>query len=196
MDHDNYCDDLKHECGGHILVADHDADTWAAVQRGIGRRRSNKVAVVGSLAAALSIAFVVPAAADYVHKVPMELSFVYCYASTSDINDPGTFQGPAQVSFTSPDGDTTDPALTGLMPFAACEGNWESGHFSQTKPYIRVPGPGPDLIPGLPVPPLVACIRSNGVIGVFPGDEHTCADLDMPIADIQSQKALTEGVAP
>lgn len=64
-----------------------------------------------------------------------------------------------------------------------CKRLWDEGTLADAKPYVRptVSSPGHDT------PHLVACVLSADIsdenlpeVAVFPGGEHTCADLNLP----------------
>ncbi|MET3808720.1 hypothetical protein ABIB25_005750 [Nakamurella sp. UYEF19] len=59
---------------------------------------------------------------------------------------------------------------------AICSSQWAIGRFSTATATFPVSASGPA---DHPVPPLVACVLSNGEVAIFPGPPRTCASIGL-----------------
>lgn len=140
-------------------------------------RRSRRVLALtaGAVIAAGGIGVGTAAALGVFSAPPTDRSMVHCFA-TADLHDPGNHTDEVIAlppGADQPLGDIASQALE------ICASDWQQGRFSTTDPKVRPPQP---QVSNGPVPPLIACVLDNGQVGVFPGQEGTCASLGLPLA--------------
>ena len=92
----------------------------------------------------------------------------------SDVSQPLTIGCYASTDL---DAATAVVGADGRSPTAVCKAIWERG----------------DLGPGT-VPPLAECMLDTGAVGVFPGGQHICADLDLAPLDAASNPQGNDAV--
>lgn len=150
-----------------------DGDFNAEGQAPLAASRRRVAAVVGAVVGLSVVGVGTAAAFGIFGAAPTERGVAYCYTST----DPDVPQ--SGFSVTSSPGQP--PADTAQHAVAICAQKWATGAFTVTSPQVH-----PEIDPNgprtEPVPPLTACVLESGAVGVFPGDEETCARMGLPFA--------------
>lgn len=123
---------------------------------------------VGALGAGVGTA-----AALGVFESPTDRTIAHCYA-TADLHEPNNHMNFAVAAPSGGNPSLHDAANSALE---ICTGAWQQGRLSTTPPYVT--RPSPDATPGHPVPTLIACVLPSGQVGIFPGSEQTCLELDL-----------------
>jgi hypothetical protein len=184
-------DELR--AGLQVLVQDSpDAAAIRAVVRArIDRRhRVRRTALVGAAAAAVSAIAIVATTlltaptdpADRTASYPTDAirsPLARCYATADLQTDHGFLVVLAQNI------DTGAPAPAGPHVLDLCAAQWAAGVLSSTAPHVRTERIGtPDTAP---VPALATCVLPPRTaddnrleVAAFPGDDTTCARLDLP----------------
>lgn len=153
--------------GGHLMTV--------VAEQSTSRRRRIRWAVPGAVAALMLTGGV--AVAAYVVSQPATVrEQVHCYTE-ADVN--GYRSDGAGATAEGKPADVADEAV------ALCRQLWEFGVLTEGPAAAQAPPPEQDPKAGQPAikrvaPPLVACVVSDGVAGVFPGDAATCARLNLP----------------
>ncbi|MEU4667633.1 hypothetical protein AB0F91_06620 [Amycolatopsis sp. NPDC023774] len=146
-------------------------------------RRRARLALAGSAAAVVVAALgavavlrhepVSPASSGQItYAKPNDREIAYCY-HTADITSPAPNQHvPAGINGNSPNGRGDIAAA--IMDI--CVTAWRDDYYEWHSPTV---------------PPLVACVLTSaavgveaGAVGVFPGDERTCAVMGLPVANL------------
>jgi len=139
--------------------------------------RRRKFTVTGlSLLLAGGVGIGVAGASGLFSAPPVDQISARCFA-TADLHDPDNwFEFNAGPALGNGNSDTPAHAVD------VCSAEWEDGRLSSTakKAFVDPPSPPEHH----PVPPLIACVLRSGEVGVFPGTEQTCHDLDLPVAEI------------
>lgn len=137
------------------------------------RRRRRRIAILTTCGVlGLSAAGVGTAAALGVFaQAPTDRHIAHCYA-TPDLHDPGNYSDISILDGSSL-GDVAKEAID------ICHEQWRLGQLNKTSPKVRPPQA--ETI-AQPAPSLIACVLPSGQVGVFPGNESTCASLNLPLA--------------
>ena len=167
-------------------------DVMASLRARIDKRRSvQRLASMVAIATAVVAVFTAttllwprPAVVDPSSApalvAPTDRSTVQCYATLS-LTDVGNME-PFSVATKVGDPVSNDASLTAIK---GCSFMWQQHKLSSTKPYVTPYDPTkPVTKQYLPVPPLTACIVPNGRVGVFPGNDGSCASLGLPGAKL------------
>jgi hypothetical protein len=140
------------------------------VNRRSGLRRRRRLVLGVAIAVVLGSAV---AGITLLQSAPVtDKTTARCYTEAA-LGSGGTFSG-ATIGALGAPGSTArvDNAI------ATCSDLWRQGFLLSGKTGIQRPGPNT----ANPVPPLIACTLPNGIAGVFPGDQSTCASLGLPLA--------------
>ncbi len=141
-------------------------------------RRRGRVILVAAVVVATAGAGIGTAAALGVFSAPpSERGIAHCYA-TVDLDDPSNHTD-FMVAVTPQERDADGVGDAAAAALEVCSGGWAQGRFSATDPKVSDPHPSRT---DFPVPHLVACVLPGGSVGVFPGDDRTCAVLNLPSA--------------
>jgi hypothetical protein len=154
--------------GGHLMTV--------VAKQSMPRRGVVRWAVPGAVAAALMFTGGVAVAAYVVSQKATVREQVHCYTE-ADVN--GYRSDGVGATAEGKPADVADEAV------ALCRQLWEFGVLTEGPAAAQAPPPEQDPKAGQPAakraaPPLVACVVSDGVAGVFPGDAATCVRLNLP----------------
>lgn len=141
------------------------------------RRRGRVVLVAAVVVATVGAGIGTAAAFGVFSAPPTERGIAHCYA-TVDLDDPSNHTD-FMVAVTPEEQDADGIGDAAAAALEVCSGGWAQGRFSATDP--KVSDPHPSRI-DFPVPYLVACVLPDGSVGVFPGNDRTCAGLNLPSA--------------
>ncbi|MGW4212478.1 hypothetical protein ACWEIJ_31125 [Lentzea sp. NPDC004789] len=149
--------------------------TVVAEQSTPSRRGVLRWAVPGAVTA-LMLTGGVAVAAYVVSQQATVREQVHCY---TEANVNGYHSDGAGATAEGKPADIADEAVS------LCRQLWEFGVLTEGPAAAQAPPPQQDPKAGRPAvkrvaPPLVACVVSDGVAGVFPGDASTCARLNLP----------------
>ena len=167
---------IAHKQGLRALVAADPAFATmpvAAPGRALRRWRRAGIAL---LAGGLVLAGAGAATAFLTRAQPDDAEVVRCFsvaAAPFISGAPGSYD----ASYGPGDGTVDQSAARAIE---LCGSGWADGRlpWPETKPPDHA-NPGPQPVPGLQ-----ACILPDGIVGVFPGDQHICARLGLPASAV------------
>ena len=163
-----------------LTTADRGETSLAAV--GLGRppgvRARGRWILVVCLACAISgIGVGTAAALGWLSAPPSDRRIAHCY-TTAALGDPSNVLD-VSVAANGANPTIPDAARTAMD---ICSGAWLQGRLSATDPKVSLdPQPPPW---DRPIPQLVACVLASGELGILPGQESTCNQLGLAVAEI------------
>lgn len=127
--------------------------------------------LIGAAGAGTATAF------GFFSEKPTDRSVARCFA-TAELDRDDNFQF---MTIAQPPGQ---PLVdTAAEAVELCRYTWEVGMIGTEEPMSRLFNEE-EAKKYHPVPPLVACVLETGDVGVFPGPETVCSDLNLPNADL------------
>jgi hypothetical protein len=146
----------------------------ALVRLARARMMITVIAIVTFLAGSFGVAY---AAGVFRTAPPTDRRTATCYASADLGAADNHYEiGVAQSAKNPSQRDAANAALE------LCATGWQQGLLTDNPPSVHMqPGPQPW---DSPVPPLIACVLDSGKVGVFPGTNETCQQLDLPVAEL------------